>query len=121
MGTRRLNRAIALWGRNGPATCSLEFATLVNENRFQTRPRDQSLRRLFTARFKQGLFDPPATVPWSTYGAAQNDTAAHRQLTLKTTRESNVLLKNQNGLLPLKGTYKNIAVIGPGANSVDAL
>jgi beta-glucosidase len=82
---------------------------------------DQSLRRLFTARFKLGVFDPPSSVPWSRYGAAENDTETHRQLALKTARESIVLLRNQGGLLPLKRTYKNIAVIGPNADSLDAL
>jgi beta-glucosidase len=82
---------------------------------------DQSLRRLFTARFKLGVFDPPASVPWSRYGAAENDTEANRQLALKTARESVVLLKNQDGLLPLRRPYKTIAVIGPDADSLDAL
>jgi beta-glucosidase len=82
---------------------------------------DQSLRRLFTARFRLGVFDPPARVPWSRYGAAENDTAAHRELALKTARESIVLLKNHDGLLPLKKTYNKIAVIGPDADSLDAL
>jgi beta-glucosidase len=82
---------------------------------------DQSLRRLFTARFRLGVFDPPASVPWSHYGKAENDTEAHRQLALKTARESIVLLRNQDGLLPLKRSYNNIAVIGPDADSLDAL
>lgn len=56
---------------------------------------DRSLRRLFTARFRLGMFDPPAEVPWSSYGASQNDTAAHRRLALRTARESIVLLRNE--------------------------
>jgi beta-glucosidase len=82
---------------------------------------DQSLRRLFTARFKLGVFDPPASVPWARYGVAENNTEANRQLALKTARESIVLLKNQDGLLPLKRSYRNLAVIGPDADSLDAL
>jgi beta-glucosidase len=60
-------------------------------------------------------------VPWSKITAAENDTEEHRQLSLKAARESIVLLKNDNNFLPLKGTYKTIAVIGPNAGSVDAL
>ena len=82
---------------------------------------DRSLRRLFIARFRLGMFDPPASVPWSHYGAAENDTEAHRQLALKTARESLVLLKNQDHLLPLRKPYARIAVIGPDADSLDAL
>jgi beta-glucosidase len=80
-----------------------------------------ALRRLFTARFRLGVFDPPSSVPWSKLGAAQNDTPAHRQFALTTARESLVLLKNQGSFLPLKRTYAKIAVIGPDADSLDAL
>jgi beta-glucosidase len=82
---------------------------------------DRALVRLFTARFKLGQFDPAAIVPWSRLNAVDNDSAAHRQLALKTARESIVLLKNEGGFLPLKHAYKKIAVIGPDADSLDAL
>jgi len=82
---------------------------------------DQALQRLFLARFKLGMFDPPAMVPYSKITPAQNDTAEHRQLNLKTARESIVLLKNKDSFLPLKKTYRTIAVIGPNADSLDAL
>ncbi|PYX80792.1 MAG: glucan 1,4-alpha-glucosidase [Acidobacteria bacterium] len=82
---------------------------------------DGALRRLFSARFRLGLFDPPPMVTWSKITAAENDTQEHRQLALQAARESLVLLKNQNDFLPLKKTYKNIAVLGPNADSVDAL
>src|SRR5262249_42543083 len=46
---------------------------------------------------------------------------AHRQLALKASQESIVLLKNEGGFLPLKKRYGTIAVIGPNADSLDAL
>jgi beta-glucosidase len=82
---------------------------------------DVAVTRTLTARFKLGMFDPPSMVPWSNLGAGANDTAAHRELALKTARESLVLLKNYNHLLPLKKGYPKIAVIGPNADSLDAL
>jgi len=82
---------------------------------------DVALVRTLTARFKLGMFDPPAMVPWSGLGNGANDTPAHRELALKTARESLVLLKNADHLLPLKQSYRKIAVIGPNANSLDAL
>jgi beta-glucosidase len=82
---------------------------------------DVALIRTLTARFKLGMFDPPAMVPWSSLGAGANDTPAHRELALKTARESLVLLKNVGHLLPLKQSYSKIAVIGPNADSLDAL
>ncbi len=82
---------------------------------------DQALRRLFAARFRLGMFDPPASVPYSKITPADNDTDAHRQLALRMAQESIVLLKNENGLLPLKQEPKTIAVIGPNATNLDAL
>lgn len=82
---------------------------------------DRALTRLLVARFRLGMFDPRAMVRWSNLGAKDNDTAAHRQLALRTAQESLVLLKNDQHLLPLKKIYPRIAVIGPGADSLDAL
>jgi beta-glucosidase len=82
---------------------------------------DHSLRLLFTARFRLGMFDPPSMVPYSRIKPSENDTEAHRRLALEAAREAIVLLKNENHSLPLKGTYRTIAVIGPDADSVDAL
>jgi beta-glucosidase len=81
---------------------------------------DQAVRRLFVARLKLGLFDPPERVPYFKITAAQNDTPEHRALSLEAAKASLVLLKN-NGLLPLKAAPARIAVIGPNADSLDAL
>ena len=46
-------------------------------------------------------------------------TLEHQKLALKAAHEAIILLKNQDGLLPLeKGKYKRIAVIGPNAAEV---
>ena len=82
---------------------------------------DRAIKRLFTARFRLGMFDPLTAVPFSQIGISENDTEEHRQLALRTARESLVLLKNQNNFLPLKKTYGTIAVIGPDADNLDAL
>ncbi|MBN2549847.1 MAG: glycoside hydrolase family 3 C-terminal domain-containing protein [Anaerolineales bacterium] len=78
---------------------------------------DLSLERLFTARFRLGMFDPPESVPYAHIPYAVNNCAEHRQLALQAGRESIILLKN-DGLLPLSleaGNIKTIAVIGPNA------
>jgi beta-glucosidase len=82
---------------------------------------ERALRRLFIARFRLGLFDPPSSIPYAKLTAADNDTETHRQLALRMARESLVLLKNKNNLLPLKQAPATIAVIGPDADSLDAL
>ena len=80
---------------------------------------DQSLRRILKVRFRLGEFDPPEMVPYNKISPAVIDSAAHRELALRTARESIVLLTNRNGFLPLdRSKIKTIAVIGPHANVV---
>ena len=81
---------------------------------------DRSLKRLFTARMRLGMFDPPEMVPYSNIPAAEIDSAPHRQVALKTAQESMVLLKN-DGVLPLGPNAKKILVVGPLAESVQVL
>lgn len=81
---------------------------------------DQSLIRLFTARMQLGQFDPRTKV-FPKITKLDNDTDAHRQLARRMAEESMVLLKNKDNFLPLSSNIKNIAVIGPTADSVAAL
>jgi beta-glucosidase len=82
---------------------------------------DRAVKRLFTARFRLGMFDPPEIVPYSRIPFSANDSPEHRQLSLTAARESMVLLKNENGTLPLRKDLKSIAVIGPNADEVPVL
>jgi len=78
---------------------------------------DDALFRVLRARFRLGEFDPPAMVPYSRISPSVICSAEHRQLALKTARESIVLLTNKDRLLPLdKSRLKTIAVIGPHAD-----
>ena len=76
-----------------------------------------SLKRVFTARFLLGEFDPASMVPYKSIPKSQLDCQANRDLALKAAREAIVLLKNENSILPLnKDSIHTIAVIGPNAN-----
>jgi beta-glucosidase len=84
---------------------------------------DKSLRRVLTARFRLGEFDPPGAAGSNTlrdrYASIpieDNDSPAHDAVARQTARESMVLLKNA-GVLPLKKDLRSIAVIGPNADS----
>ena len=80
---------------------------------------DTALTRLFTARMRLGMFDPPSLDPYSRIPASELDSPAHRQLALKLAEESMVLLKN-DGVLPLKNP-RRIAVVGPLAAQTEVL
>ena len=82
---------------------------------------DLSVRRLFEARFRLGMFDPPERVPWSKLTLAEVDTPASRALALTAARESIVLLKNDRHTLPLNPKIKSIAIVGPTADSLNVL
>jgi len=81
---------------------------------------DEALRRLFTARFRMGLFDPPGLVTYAQTADSEVDSPAHRELALRTANRSMVLLKN-DGVLPLKAGIKKILVAGPLAESTRVL
>lgn len=80
---------------------------------------DTALIRLFTARIRLGMFDPPSMVPYSKIDERELDSPAHRELARRLADESMVLLKN-DGILPLK-SVKRIAVVGPLADQTAVL
>ena len=82
---------------------------------------DVSLRRLFEARIRLGLFDPPDSVPYAQIPFREVNSPAHAAMAKKAAEESMVLLKN-NGILPLQpGKYRTVAVIGPNAASLSSI
>jgi beta-glucosidase len=81
---------------------------------------DTALVRLFTARIKLGMFDPPDMVPYTKIDEKELDSAEHRALARKLANESIVLLKN-DGILPLNPGIKKIAAIGPLADQTRPL
>ncbi len=78
---------------------------------------DKACAHVMTTRLRLGLYEQPE-------GLKVNhdllDSPKHRYLNLKAARESLVLLKN-DGLLPLTGKFRSIAVLGPNAMSITAL
>lgn len=83
---------------------------------------NRSVKRLFMARFRLGMFDPDDQVPYAQIPYSVVDSPEHRELALEVARQSLVLLKNQDNLLPLdKDSLKSIAVIGPNADGTMVL
>ena len=82
---------------------------------------DRALVRLFTARFRLGLFDPAARVPWSRLGAEAIESPAHLALAREAATRAIVLLENRGGVLPLAASVRRLAVVGPMADDLPVL
>ena len=103
--------------------CGKTYAALgdaIKQGLLPEKDLDTAVTRLFTARMRLGLFDPPAMVPFSKLSQSNVDTPANRALALEVARESIVLLKN-DGALPLKGAGKRVLVVGPSAETIETL
>jgi beta-glucosidase len=83
---------------------------------------DKSVKRLMKTRFKLGMFDPEEEVPFNEIPFEANDSRENRELARETARQSIVMLKNQDDILPLnKEELDSVAVIGPNADSQPVL
>ncbi|MCX6168493.1 MAG: glycoside hydrolase family 3 C-terminal domain-containing protein [Ignavibacteriales bacterium] len=95
------------------------LADLVKEGKVSKKVLDESVRRVLRIKFRLGLFDDPykyCDVEREKKSIMSKEIV---QATLESARESIVLLKNENNLLPLRKDLKKIAVVGPLANSKD--
>lgn len=90
---------------------------LVLEDKVPMERINDATRRILRLKYRLGLFDHPVTLQedYSLFGGQE-----HAQLALRACEESEVLLKNKNGILPLKKGVK-ILVTGPNANSMRCL
>ncbi|GAB2955124.1 glycoside hydrolase family 3 N-terminal domain-containing protein [Hymenobacter coalescens] len=93
------------------------LVALVKEGRVPQARVDDAVRRILRVKFQLGLFETPVT-RFQDY--PQFGSAAHEQAAYQTAAEAITLLKNQNGLLPLKKSSK-VLVTGPNANSMRTL
>lgn len=92
-------------------------ATLVDEvkaGRVSEKRIDDAVSRILTQKFRLGLFEKPYA---DTSGAAKIGSAAHRAVARQAAAESQVLLKNAGGVLPLKKSQK-VYVAGSNADDI---
>ena len=112
---------------------SVEFCILlkelVNEGKVKMSRIDDAVRRILRAKYRLGLFDEPNTGGKGFEKFGSDEFAA---ASLKAAEESIVLLKNEDGILPLKGNhnsqfstlnsqFKKLLLTGPNANQMRCL
>jgi beta-glucosidase len=89
----------------------------VKDGKLTEQQLDVSVKRLFTIRFRLGMFDPPEMVKYAQINTSVLESPEHKAQALKMARQSIVLLKNAGSTLPLSKNLKKIAVIGPNADN----
>ncbi len=92
-----------------------ELAASVAEGKVPMALIDRSVRRILRQKMLLGLFENRYVDPER--AAAVVHRQEHQDLALQAARESIVLLKNRDALLPLKPGLRRIAVIGPNADN----
>jgi beta-glucosidase len=105
-------------------TCGNEYPTLVKavkDGKITESEIDTAVKRLFTARFRLGMFDPQDHVPYAQIPFSENNSEEHRQAALEAAEKSIVLLKNDSQTLPLRSGIGTIAVVGPNAANLASI
>src|SRR6185437_11586866 len=91
----------------------------VKDGKLAEKDIDVSLKRLFTIRFRLGMFDPISKVKYAQIPITNLESQPHKEHALKMAREAIVLLRNANNTLPLNKNIKHIAVLGPNADNAN--
>ena len=94
------------------------LAGLVEDGTLKTADIDEAVRRVLAIKVRLGLFEQPYTD--ETLLAQVVARPEHRQEARRAAQRSMVLLRNEGRLLPLAKSLKNVAVIGPLADSKEA-
>ncbi len=104
--------------------CGVDYKHLVeavNRGMLTEADIDVAIKRIFTARFKLGMFDPDESVPYAQIPYFVNCSDYNNTLSRQAAQKSIVLLKNDKNILPLGKNIKTIAVIGPNADNFESL
>jgi beta-glucosidase len=104
--------------------CGVDYKNLVeavNRGLLTESDINIAVSRVFTARFKLGMFDSDAIVPYAQIPFFVNCSDYNNSLSRQAAQKSIVLLKNDNNILPLSKDIRTIAVIGPNADNFESL
>ncbi|HEY8687671.1 MAG TPA: glycoside hydrolase family 3 C-terminal domain-containing protein [Chitinophagaceae bacterium] len=98
-----------------PSTMILPLRKNVLEGKVSVQTLNDRVRDVLRVKFWLGLFDHPYIENADNSVKIVND-PEHQKVSLQASRESIVLLKNENNILPLSNKIHSIAVIGPNAD-----
>ncbi len=104
--------------------CGVDYKHLleaINRGLLTEEDINRAVKRVFTARFKLGMFDPDDKVPYSQIPFFANCSDYNNTLARIAAQKSIVLLKNSDNILPLNREIKTLAVIGPNAANFESL
>ncbi|MBJ2173204.1 glycoside hydrolase family 3 C-terminal domain-containing protein [Aureibaculum sp. A20] len=101
---------------NHPENFIKPLRELVKEGGISIKLLDSRVKDVLRVKFNEGLFNNPYRDEKNADRVVKNE--AHKKIALQASRESIILLKNKNSILPLdKNKLKNILVCGPTAKS----
>jgi len=106
---------------NGPGQGNnyLQFIALlrelVQEGKVSQARVDDAVLRILRVKFEMGLFEHPYAAPEL---AGELGSQEHREVARQCVRESLVVLKNENHVLPLSKKLKHLVVIGSAADDL---
>ena len=100
------------------STCYLQYLKeLINEGKVKESVLDDAVRRILEKKYELGLFEDPYRYCNQERAKQILNSASTRDASRRMAERSIVLLKNENGLLPLSGEVQRIALIGALAKS----
>ena len=104
--------------------CGIVYHSLLEANQqgiISEQEIDKAVRRLMTARLRLGMFEPDHEVQYAQVPYEIVNSPPHRSISLQAARESIILLKNEDNILPLPKDLSLIAVVGPNADELISL
>lgn len=98
-----------------------DVAGAYNQSLLSDHTIDTALRRLYEGLIRAGYFDPATLDPYRSISWSDVNSPQAQALALQSAADGIVLVKNNNGVLPLDLKGKTVALIGHWANATSQM